>query len=192
MSAALYMVRIQALVHLLIKKLHPSPKELFLELNNYVKSEQDVTSTFVTACAAFFPNGENHLSFQRAGHNIPIIFSKKHDSHFQAENRRFCTWNDLHPDHWPKLRKRNTSLNRATAFCFTPTALSKLRDEKRMSTVKTGLTECCRSTDHSRQKLSHRKYSHPSSCLLVMKNRFDDITFTTIHKNEPPKSLTEK
>ena len=54
MMAALYMVRIQALVHLLIEKDHPSPKQLLLELNDYIKSNKS-DKTFVTGCVAFFP-----------------------------------------------------------------------------------------------------------------------------------------
>lgn len=82
MSAALYMVRIQALVHLLIKKLEPSPKELFLELNDYLKSGRR-DKTFVTACVAFFPENKDHFIFARAGHNIPLIFSQEHDNVFR-------------------------------------------------------------------------------------------------------------
>ncbi|MEX0684914.1 MAG: PP2C family protein-serine/threonine phosphatase [Balneolales bacterium] len=78
LGAALYMFRLQALVHLLIKKTQPSPKDLFLELNDYVKSGKK-DKTFVTACAAFFPH--NHHSFQlcRAGHNPPLLFIKQKD-----------------------------------------------------------------------------------------------------------------
>jgi phosphoserine phosphatase RsbU/P len=81
LSAALYMVRIQALVHLLIEKYEPSPKELFLELNNYIKSTKS-DKTFVTACAAFFPNESDRFTLCRAGHNSPIIYSKENDTTF--------------------------------------------------------------------------------------------------------------
>jgi phosphoserine phosphatase RsbU/P len=81
LSAALYMVRIQALVHLLIEKYEPSPKDLFLELNNYIKSTKS-DKTFVTACAAFFPKEGDRFTLCRAGHNSPIIYSKDNDTTF--------------------------------------------------------------------------------------------------------------
>jgi phosphoserine phosphatase RsbU/P len=56
----------QALVHLIDKKQEPSPKELFLELNNYVKSNKS-DKTFVTACAAFFPITKDHFIFAKSG-----------------------------------------------------------------------------------------------------------------------------
>ena len=73
LSAALYMVRMQALVHLIIEKSQPSPKELFLELNNYVKSDIK-DKTFVTACAAFFQM-EKIISFLPAPAIMPLSYS---------------------------------------------------------------------------------------------------------------------
>src|SRR5699024_12839260 len=51
LAAALYMARLQALVHLLVERDAPTPQELFLQLNDYVKSD-NADRTFVTACAA--------------------------------------------------------------------------------------------------------------------------------------------
>lgn len=89
LSAALYMVRMQALVHLIIEKSEPSPKELFMELNNYVKSDIK-DKTFVTACAAYFPKGEDNFLFARAGHNAPIFFSKERDATFDLRSDGFA------------------------------------------------------------------------------------------------------
>ena len=89
LSAALYMVRMQALVHLIIEKNQPSPKELFLELNDYVKSDVK-DQTFVTACAAFFPNDEEQMLFARAGHNPPIFYSKERDATFKLRSDGFA------------------------------------------------------------------------------------------------------
>lgn len=78
LSAALYMLRMQAMVHLLIKKFHPTPKELCLELNEYIKSgRQD--KTFVTASVAFFPKGQNEFTIVRAGHNSPLLYKADKD-----------------------------------------------------------------------------------------------------------------
>ena len=78
LSAALYMVRLQALVHLLLAKYELSPKELLVELNDYVKSDIK-DKTFVTAASAFFPHNEHCFTFARAGHNPPIYFNKEED-----------------------------------------------------------------------------------------------------------------
>ena len=78
LSAALYMVRMQALVHLIIKKFQPTPKELCLELNDYIKSGK-TDKTFVTASVAFFPKGESQFSIVRAGHNSPLLYNADKD-----------------------------------------------------------------------------------------------------------------
>jgi serine phosphatase RsbU (regulator of sigma subunit) len=79
LSAALYMVRMQALVHLLITNLNPTPKQLFLELNDFIKSYR-TDKTFITACAAFFPKNEDYFLYSRAGHNPPVLYKKATDS----------------------------------------------------------------------------------------------------------------
>jgi len=79
LSAALYMVRMQALVHLLITNLNPTPKQLFLELNDFIKSYR-TDKTFITACAAFFPKDEDYFLYSRAGHNPPVLYKKATDS----------------------------------------------------------------------------------------------------------------
>lgn len=79
LSASLYMVRMQAMVHLLIKRGVTGPRELFLELNNFIKSGKR-DKTFVTACACFFPKNEHYFLFSRAGHNPPILYNKEKDA----------------------------------------------------------------------------------------------------------------
>jgi serine phosphatase RsbU (regulator of sigma subunit) len=73
LTAALYMVRVQALVKMIIEKQSPSPKQLFLELNEYIKSNSK-DKTFVTAVAVFFPKEASHFLYARAGHNHPLFF----------------------------------------------------------------------------------------------------------------------
>lgn len=81
LSAALYMVRMQALVNLLVHKEQPSPKDLFLQLNDFVKSNRK-DKTFVTGCVAYFPHDKQEFEYVRAGHNIPIYYSKERDTTF--------------------------------------------------------------------------------------------------------------
>lgn len=89
LGAALYMFRLQALVHLLIKKTHPGPKDLFLELNDYIKSGKK-DKTFVTACAAFFPHGENTFQLCRAGHNPPLLYTRQSDASIELRSTGFA------------------------------------------------------------------------------------------------------
>lgn len=78
LSASLYMVRLQALFHLLIKKYQPDPKTLLVELNEFIKySKHD--KTFVTACVALAPSDDSPLLFCRAGHNVPLFYSNEKD-----------------------------------------------------------------------------------------------------------------
>lgn len=79
LSAALYMVRLQALVHLIIEKLDPGPKELLLHLNDYIKSGKK-DKTFVTACATFFPADGSAIKMCRAGHNPPLLYNSTRDT----------------------------------------------------------------------------------------------------------------
>lgn len=89
LSAALYMLRIQAMAHLLIRKFNPSPKQLFLELNDFIKSGAD-DKTFVTACAAFFPKGADHFLMVRAGHNAPLLYKGDKDAVLDLKTTGFA------------------------------------------------------------------------------------------------------
>lgn len=89
LSAALYMIRMQALVHLLIKKDKPTPKKLFIELNNYIKSYRN-DKTFITACAAFFPKNEDYFIHARAGHNPAILYSREKDATVELQTTGFA------------------------------------------------------------------------------------------------------
>lgn len=89
LSAALYMVRLQALVSMIIEKEKPSPKELFLQLNNYIKSNSR-DKTFVTGCVAYFPNDEEYFEYIRAGHNIPVYYNKDRDVIYKLKSNGFA------------------------------------------------------------------------------------------------------
>lgn len=76
LSASLYMIRLQALFHLLIKKDQPDPKNLLIEINDFIKYGR-TDKTFVTACVALAPADGGPLLFCRAGHNIPLFYNKE-------------------------------------------------------------------------------------------------------------------
>lgn len=83
------MVRMQALVNMLVTKEHPSPKDLFIQLNDYVKSNSR-DKTFVTGCVGFFPNDKEEFEYVRAGHNIPIYYSRERDTTFNLKAEGFA------------------------------------------------------------------------------------------------------
>ena len=84
LGAALYMVRLQALVRLLTSKACPSPKTLLTELNDFIKSDRQ-DRTFVTALVAFFPNGQNTVQMARAGHHPALIYRRESDAVEEAK-----------------------------------------------------------------------------------------------------------
>lgn len=75
LPSALYMVRLQAMVHLLVEKGDIQPKSLLKELNKLIKSGSR-DKTFVTVCACFFPSDRDVVRISRAGHNHPILYRK--------------------------------------------------------------------------------------------------------------------
>ncbi len=190
-SAALYMVRIQALVHLLINKQSPTPKELFLELNEYIKSNK-TDKTFVTACAAFFPAGADHFMFARAGHNIPIVYNKENDTTYKLNTDGFA------------LGMTTTSLLRKTlqekTFQFEPgdslllytDGLIEARNNRNEEYGEDRLDGLMSIYGSLHAKTITRKIQSSIELFIGDEKPLDDITFTTIHKNEPQKQLSER
>jgi hypothetical protein len=188
MSAALYMVRIQALVHLLIKKQNPSPKELFLELNNYVKSNKR-DRTFVTACAAFFPHGENHFIFSRAGHNIPIIFSKKHDSTFKLKTKGFALGMTSNKSLARELQEKKYQFEPGDSLLLYTDGLIEARNDKNEEYGEDRLDGIMSIYGSLHAKTITQKIQSSIEQFIGDEKPIDDITFTTIHKNEPSKQI---
>ncbi len=189
MSAALYMVRIQALVHLLINKLQPSPKELFLELNDYVKSDKR-DKTFVTACAAFFPHNEDHFLFSRAGHNIPIVFSKKHDATFRLKTDGFALGMTSTKMLKKSLEEKKFQFEPGDSLLLYTDGLIELRDDKGDEFGEEKLEGLLSIYGSLRAKSITQKIQSSIELFLGDEKPLDDVTFTTIHKTDPPKSLT--
>ena len=187
MSAALYMVRIQALVHLLIKKLHPSPKELFLELNDYVKSNK-MDKTFVTACAAYFPKDEDHFIFSRAGHNIPLIYSKKHDQTFRLETDGFALGMTSTSMLRKKLIEKKYQFDPGDSLLLYTDGLVELRNDKQEEFGEEKLNGILSIYGSLHAKTITQKIQSSIELFLGDQQPLDDITFTTVHKNEPVKA----
>lgn len=120
LKSALYMVRMQALVHLIIERNQPSPKELFLVLNDYVKSSAK-DQTFVTACAAFFPKDKEQMVFARAGHNPPLFYSREHDDIFALRSNGFALGMTSTCNLEKRLIEKNITLKAMTVTSLIPT-----------------------------------------------------------------------
>ncbi len=189
MSAALYMVRIQALVHLLINKLHPSPKELFLELNEYIKSNKS-DKTFVTACAAFFPIDENYFSFARAGHNQPIFYSRKMDSTFQLKTDGFALGMTSTKILQKQMVEKKFQFEKGDSILFYTDGLTEARNNKGEEYGIERLDGLLSIYGSLHSKTISQKIQSSIESFMGDEKPLDDITFTTVHKNEPIKKTT--
>jgi len=190
MSAALYMVRIQALVHLLIKKLEPSPKQRLMELNNYVKSNKR-DKTFVTACAAFFPHGENHFMFARAGHNIPLVYSKKHDATFRLDTDGFALGMTSTKALGIKLQEKKFLFEPGDSLLLYTDGLVEARNNRNEEYGEERLDGILSIYGSLHAKTITQKIRSSIELFIGDENPIDDITFTTIHMNEAPKKLSD-
>jgi hypothetical protein len=188
MSAALYMVRMQALVHLLIKKLQPGPKELFLELNNYVKSNK-MDKTFVTACIAFFPENEDHFVISRAGHNIPLVYSKKHDSTFKLKTEGFALGMTSTKVLRKNIEEKKFQFEPGDSLLLYTDGLVELRNDKGEEFTEERLDGLFSIYGSLHAKTITQKIQSSIELFLGDEKPLDDITFTTIHKKEPVKQV---
>lgn len=189
MSAALYMVRMQALVHLLIKKLQPSPKELFLELNNYVKSNKQ-DKTFVTACAAFFPDNSDHFIFSRAGHNIPILYNQNRDATFKLNTDGFALGMTSTQALKKNLEEKKFKFEPGDSLLLYTDGLIEARNDKNEEYGEERLDGILSIYGSLHAKTITQKIQSSIELFIGDEKPIDDITFTTIHKTEPPKQLT--
>jgi len=128
LSAALYMVRIQAMVHMLIKMKEPSPKELYLELNDYIKSDRN-DKTFITSCTAFFPKDEDYYLFARAGHNQPIQYSQKHDQTFELKTNGFALGMTGTPALKKQMEEKKFEFRQGDSLIFYTDGLTEARND---------------------------------------------------------------
>lgn len=189
MSAALYMVRIQALVHLLINKMQPTPKELFLELNEYVKSNKK-DKTFVTACAAFFPDNENYFVFARAGHNQPIFFSKELDKTIQLRTDGLALGMTSTKILDQKMKEKKFRFGPGDSVLFYTDGLTEARNRLGEEFGMERLDGLMSIYGSLHANSISKKIQASIESFLGEETPDDDITFTTIHRPEPVTKLT--
>lgn len=182
MSAALYMVRIQALVHLLINKQHPSPKELLLELNNYVKSNK-TDKTFITGCAAFFPVDEPVFLFSRAGHNSPVLYSKNLDSTFRLRTEGLALGMTSTPILEKKMVEKKFRFEPEDSILFYTDGLTEARNEHGEEYGIDRLDGIMSIYGSLHSKTISKKIQSSLESFVGNEKTVDDITFTTVHRN---------
>lgn len=183
LSAALYMVRIQALVHLLINKNNPSPKELFMELNNYVKSNKQ-DKTFITACCAFFPDGKNQFEFARAGHNPPIFYSKEQDSTFELKTDGFAlgmTSNQALKRH---LEEKVFHFKKGDSLLLYTDGLNEARNEQNEEYGTERIESIMSVYGSLHAKTVCNKIQSSLEAFIGNRKPDDDVTFTCVHHPE--------
>lgn len=180
LSAALYMVRMQALVHLIIEKDNPSPKELFLELNNYVKSDIK-DKTFVTACTAFFPKNSQHFIFARAGHNAPILFNKEKDATFDLRSDGFALGMTSTNNLKAHLKEKKFQFKAGDSVLFYTDGLTEARNDNGEEFGEDRLDAIMNIYGSLHAKSIVQKIQSSLENFIGSEKPGDDITFTCVH-----------
>lgn len=183
LSAALYMVRLQALVNLIVEKEHPSPKELFLQLNNYIKSNSK-DKTFVTGCAAFFPKDEEYFEYIRAGHNIPIYYNQERDSTYKLKANGFALGMTS-----TKLLDKNLEVKKyhfkpGDSVLFYTDGLNESRNERNEEYGEDRIESLMEIYGSLHAKTIVGKIQSSLEAFIGSVSPLDDVTFTCIHRPE--------
>lgn len=192
LSAALYMVRMQALVNLLVHKEQPSPKDLFLQLNDFVKSNSK-DKTFVTGCVAFFPNDKEEFEYVRAGHNIPIYYSKERDATFNLKANGFAlgmTSTSILGQH---LEVKKFHFKPGDSVLFYTDGLNEARNERGEEYGEERIESLMEIYGSLHAKTVVNKIQSSLEAFIGSEQPADDITLTCIHSPEQvaPKQITE-
>ena len=182
MMAALYMVRIQALVHLLIEKDQPSPKNLLLELNDYIKSNKS-DKTFVTGCVAFFPKNDHAFTYARAGHNPPILYSKSHDSTFKLRTEGFALGMTSTKMLKKKVEEKKFRFEEQDSILFYTDGLTEARNSLGEEYGIERIDGIMSIYGSLHAKTISKKVQSSLESFIGSEKNLDDITFATVHRN---------
>ena len=182
MMAALYMVRIQALVHLLIEKDHPSPKQLLLELNDYIKSNKS-DKTFVTGCVAFFPDDDHSFTYARAGHNPPILYSKSNDSTYKLRTGGLALGMTSTPILDREIVEKKYRFEEQDSILFYTDGLTEARNELGEEYGIERIDGIMSIYGSLHSKTISKKVQSSLESFIGSEKNLDDITFATVHRN---------
>jgi serine phosphatase RsbU (regulator of sigma subunit) len=182
LSAALYMVRMQALVHLIINKFQPSPKQLCLELNDYIKNDRQ-DKTFVTACVAFFPNGENYFQYVRAGHNSPLLYKSDKDAILDLKTTGFALGMTSNSRLEMFMKETRISFNKGDSLLLYTDGLNEARNELNEEFGDSRIRTLMELYGALEPKTITRKIQSSLEQFVGATKPADDITFSCIRKN---------
>ena len=193
LSAALYMVRMQALVNLLVHKEQPSPKDLFLQLNDFVKSNRK-DKTFVTGCVAYFPVDKEEFEYVRAGHNIPIYYSRERDTTFNLKADGFAlgmTSTNMLEQH---LEVKRFHFKAGDSVVLYTDGLNESRNERGEEYGEERIESLIEIYGSLHAKTVINKIQSSLEAFIGPVPPADDVTFTCIHRPEraPLKQITTK
>ncbi len=193
LSAALYMVRMQALVNLLIHKEQPSPKDLFLQLNDFVKSNSK-DKTFVTGCVAYFPNDKEEFEYVRAGHNIPIYYSRERDATFNLKANGFALGMTTTAMLGQHLEVKRFHFKPGDSVLLYTDGLSEARNERGEEYGEERIESLMEIYGSLHAKTVVQKIQSSLEAFIGTVEPADDVTFTCIHRPEQagtPKQVAE-
>ncbi len=183
LSAALYMVRMQALVNMLVTKEHPSPKDLFIQLNDFVKSNSK-DKTFVTGCVGFFPNDKEEFEYVRAGHNIPVYYSRERDTTFNLKADGFAlgmTSSSLLRNH---LEVKKFHFKKGDSVLFYTDGLNEARNYRGEEYGEERIQSLMEIYGSLHAKTIIKKLQSSLEVFIGQEAPLDDITFTCVHRPE--------
>lgn len=181
LSAALYMVRMQALVHLILEKDQPSPRELFLELNGYVKSDIK-DKTFVTSCVAFFPKDEEYFVISRAGHNTPVLYNRERDTTFILRPDGYALGMTSTHNLENQLEEKKIKFKSGDSVLFYTDGLTEARNEYGEQYGEERLDAVMSVYGSLHSETIIRKIQSSLETFIGSEKPQDDITFTCVHK----------
>ncbi len=185
LSAALYMLRMQAMVHLLIRKSKPTPKELILEMNEFIKSGIE-DKTFVTACVAFFPKDEEHFLMVRAGHNAPLIYKKEKDAVLELKTTGFALGMTSTERLDLFMKESKIRFESEDTLFFYTDGLNEARNEAGEEYGDTKIRDLIELYGELEAKSIARKVQNSLEQFIGEEKPADDITFSVIKRETPP------
>ncbi len=183
LTAALYMVRMQALVNMIVAKEHPTPKELFIQLNNYVKSNSR-DKTFVTGCVAYFPNDKEEFEYVRAGHNIPVYYNRERDTTYNLKADGFAlgmTNSNLLEKH---LEVKKFHFKPGDSILLYTDGLNEARNFRGEEYGEERIQSLMEIYGSLHAKTIVKKVQSSLEAFIGQESPLDDITFTCVHRPE--------
>jgi serine phosphatase RsbU (regulator of sigma subunit) len=181
LSAALYMLRMQAMVHLMIRKWEPTPKELLLEMNEFIKSGQ-LDKTFVTACVAFFPKNADHFLMVRAGHNAPLLYKADKDAVLDLKTTGFALGMTSTERLNVFMKESKIPMAKNDTLFFFTDGLNEARSEQGEEYGDTRLRDLIELYGSLEAKSIARKVQNSLEQFIGEEKPADDITFSVIKR----------